>query len=87
MKLSVSGLKKLIKEEYFRGMPEFIVSDVASNCSEQMKRHLVRHINQRSKDPKQQREMLAKANKVIEELEKEIKEKIEEKLFEFLQGI
>jgi hypothetical protein len=86
MKLKVSELKKIIKEEYFRGLPEFVVAGVASDCAEQMKRHLVQHINQRSKDPKQQRELLAKANKVLDSLEKEIKEKIEEKLFSFLQG-
>ena len=86
-KLISEEVKKILNEDYARGIPDFTVSQAASSCAEEMKRHLVRYINQKSSNPKQQREMLAKSNVVLEDLEKEIKQKIEEKLFEFLQSV
>ena len=95
MKLTKEQLKTLIKEEkqkllsedYARGIPDFALSQVASESVESLKRHLKRHINQMSKDPVKQRQMLNAANNVLDELEIELKEKMEDKLLKFLRMI
>jgi hypothetical protein len=67
-------------------MPEFTMARIASECAEDVKRQLVNYINQKSNNPQQQRKLLAIANSVTNELEIEVKSKIEEKLLEFFQN-
>lgn len=86
MKVKLSDVKRIIREEYARGMPEFTMARIASECAEDVKRQLVNYINQKSNNPQQQRRLLGIANSVTNELEIEIKSKIEEKLLEFFQN-
>lgn len=86
MKVKLSVVKRIIREEYARGMPEFTMARIASECAEDVKRQLVNYINQKSNNPQQQRKLLAIANSVTNELEIEVKSKIEEKLLEFFQN-
>ena len=83
-KLTVGQLRKLVREEYARGIPDFVTSNAASNCAEEMKRHLVRYSQQKSADPRAQRELLIKANSALEDMEKEIKEVIEKHMLAFI---
>ena len=83
-KLTVSQLRKLVREEYARGIPDFVTSSAASNCAEEMKRHLVRYVQQKAADPRAQRELLARANGSLEDMEKEIKEVIEKHMLDFI---
>lgn len=78
-------VKSLLKEG--NTIPDFVLSQIASDTSENVKRHLRRFINQSASDPTKQRQMLAAANEVLEELEKEIKELLEDKLHSFNQNI
>ena len=86
MKVKLSDVKRIIREEYALGMPEFTMARIASECAEDVKRQLVNYINQKSNNPQQQRKLLAIANSVTNELEIEVKSKIEEKLLEFFQN-
>ena len=83
-KLTVGQLRKLVREEYARGIPDFVTSNAASNCVEEMKRHLVRYSQQKAADPRKQRELLAKANSTLDDMEKEIKEVIEKHMLAFI---
>ena len=83
-KLTISQLRKLVREEYARGIPDFVTSDAASSCAEEMKRHLVKYVQQKSTDPRMQRELLARANSSLEAMEKDIKEAIEKHMLSFI---
>ena len=83
-KLSIKDLRRLVREEYARGIPDFVTSNAASNCSEEMKRHLVRYVQQKAADPRTQRELLGRANSSLDEMEKEIKEVIEKYMMQFI---
>ena len=83
-KLTVGQLRKLVREEYARGIPDFVTSNAASNCVEEMKRHLVRYVQQKAADPRMQRELLARANSSLDDMEKEIKEVIEKHMMAFI---
>lgn len=83
-KISIKDLRRLVREEYARGIPDFVTSNAASNCSEEMKRHLVRYVQQKAADPRTQRELLGRANSSLDEMEKEIKEVIEKYMMQFI---
>jgi hypothetical protein len=86
-RLTVKELRRLVREEYARGIPDFVTSNAASNCAEEMKRHLVRYVQQKAADPKTQRELLGRANASLEEMEKEIKEVIEKHMMSFIYNV
>ena len=78
-------VKKVLREDYARGIPDFALSDIASEAAEGLKRHLRRYIQTNSPDPVKQRQMLAAANQVLRELEKDLKDKMEDKLLQFVR--
>ena len=84
MKLTVRQLRLLVREEYARGIPDFVTTTAASNCAEEMKRHLVRYVSQKAADPRTQRELLGRAISSLDEMEKEIKEVIEKHMMQFI---
>lgn len=99
MKLSRQDIQRLILEEneklqksrrltedFGRGLPDFVVSDVAKNCAEDMRRHILRHINQTAQNPRHKRELLAGASTFLKELEVDIKDKLTEKLESFVKN-
>lgn len=86
-RLTVKELRRLVREEYARGIPDFVTSNAASSCAEEMKRHLVRYVQQKVADSKTQRELLGRANVSLEEMEKEIKEVIEKHMMSFIYNV
>lgn len=83
-KLTLYQLRKLIREEYGRGIPDFATTNAASNCSDEMKGHLAKFIQQRTANPVEQRQLYGKANESLKAMEVEIKEVIEKHLLQFL---
>lgn len=86
-KITIGELRRLVREEYARGIPDWTTSNAASNCVEEMKRHLVRYVQQKAADPKTQRDLLIRANVSLEEMEKEIKEVIEKHMMTFIYNV
>mgnify|MGYP003350706040 CR=1 FL=1 len=83
MKLTSSRLKKIIKEELARGIPEFSVRQIAETCAEDVKRLIVNHINSNSSSQQERTYMISQMNLVTEDLEKDVKDLIDSKLSEF----
>jgi len=86
-KLTVGQLRKLVREEYARGIPDFITSNAASSCAEEMKRHLVKYVQQKAADPRTQRELMGLANSALKDMEKELKEVIEKHMMSFIYNV
>jgi|LauGreDrversion4_2_1035121.scaffolds.fasta_scaffold09779_3 hypothetical protein len=86
-KLIESEVRSVLAEDYMRGITDFALSQVASEASESLKRHLRRHIQQVAQDPVRQRDMLAAASIVLKELEVEMKELLEDKLAKFVRSV
>lgn len=76
-----------LREDYARGIPDFALSQVASDATESLKRHVVRYIQLVASDPAHQRKMLASANMVLNDLEQDLKERMEEGLSDFLRRV
>lgn len=86
-KITVKELRRLVREEYARGIPDFVTTNAASNCAEEMKRHLARYVQQKAADPRTQRELLGRANSSLDDMEKEIKEVIEKHMMAFIYNV
>ena len=82
-KLSVGQLRKLVREEYARGVPDFVTSNAASNCAEEMKRHLIRYVQQNSADPSTSQRLMKLAALHLENMEEDIKKVIENHMLLF----
>ena len=94
MKLSTAKLRKLIREELARGIPDYAFSRVAdeltNECADELLRVLSAHINQTSPDSIVRTKKFALANKICSalrrdrEFAKDIEEKLKEKVAEFI---
>jgi len=84
MKISKQELKQIIREEFMRGVPEFMVRQASIDCIEVLRQHIQKFIGLRAQNPTQAREMLQSANEVLKELEVEMNRLIEDKLWKFL---
>lgn len=85
MKLKTSELRKLIKEQY--SVPDFFIRQLVEACVEDLKRKMLSHINSKSNSSVEKKKMIAKMNLVLEDLEKELKDLIDEKVSRFFSEI
>ena len=86
-RISIKDLRRLVREEYARGIPDFVTTNAASNCVEEMKRHLIRYVQQKANNPQMQRELLGRANASLEDMEKELKQVIEKHMMAFIYNV
>lgn len=85
MKVKLGDVRKLVREEYLRGVPEFLLRDLTSRYMESLRNIVERHIQSTSKDPIQMREKIEVANETLKDLEEGINRLVEEKLWSFTQ--
>ena len=78
-------VKSLLKEG--NTIPGFVITQIASDTRESVKRHLRNFINQNASDSTKQRQMLGAANVMLDELEHDFKKLLEDKLNSFNQNI
>lgn len=77
---------EMLNEDYARGIPDFVLVQIARDASESMRQYLVRHIDQTTVNPSDRRQKSAAANVVLQELEIQIKELMEDKLSQYLRS-
>ena len=85
MKMTEHELRQIIREEFMRGVPEFVLRQIASNCAKDVKQQVERFIQQRAETSSRAKQMRNKANESLYELETKIYELIETQLVEFIQ--
>lgn len=79
-------VKKVLSEDYARAIPDFAFSQVASDAVEGMRRYLRKNIQQTTSSPSEQRKKMAAAARVLEDLEKDVKDLLERRLLDFLRS-
>jgi len=88
MKMTIDELRSLIREEYLQGVPEFVLRQATERYVDEIRQHIKRFIVvSKSRDATQQRESMTVANKVLEELEEEVHELLEAKLYQFVRQV
>jgi ATP-dependent RNA circularization protein (DNA/RNA ligase family) len=82
MKLKLKDIRKIIKEE--ASIPAFAVRQIAEECAESMKRLMINHANMKSDSQKERQQMIVKMNKIMKDIEDDVKELLDAKLSDFL---
>lgn len=81
-------VQKVLQENYYaRGIPEYVVSQIASNCAEDLRKHLVIFANQSAQSSRHQQQILVAARETLESLEKDMKELVQNKIDMFFRQV
>lgn len=84
MEINVTEIKRVIREEMLRGVPEFVLRQATTRYVEEIRKNIFKHILlKRSFSEEQRREALSDANVTLEELEDELNDVLEDKLYSF----
>jgi hypothetical protein len=85
MKMTEHDLRQIIREEFMRGVPEFVFRQAAEECTSRLRQHVEKFVQMRAQNPKHMREMMEKVNVSLESLREEMYQLIEDKLFSIVQ--
>lgn len=80
MKLPLSTLKKMIREELLRGSPDFLFEDFSSDLVEKVRKEFEKYLQSNSATPSQSKELREAAQIAFDELKKEVYELVQEKI-------
>lgn len=86
VKLSREKLRQMIHEEMMHGVPQYAVRQASDECIGKLKQFVKQYINRRATSPMQAREMWESAGSTFEELDGELYDLIESRLWSFIQN-
>ena len=78
-------LRKIIKEELLRGIPEFVIRQASEDCVNRIKQHIKRFVQTKAQNPTHARELLMISQRITDEMEDEIFKLVQDKLWQFIQ--
>lgn len=87
MQVKLGDLRKMIREEYMRGVPEFILKEATKTYVGAVRKHVQRHILMTRKSPADARAAIDAANEMLLQLEEEANQLLEDKLWQFMQKL
>lgn len=88
MKARLGDVRKAIREEYLRGVPEFALRQATRSYVEEVRQHVKRFVlMNKSQTTADQRYTIDLANQVLEELEEETFNLLEDKLWQFVRQV
>jgi len=79
-------VRRIIREEFIKGIPEFLLRNVTDECAERLKAYILKFIQSRAQNSTHQRELIAAANETIAELKEKLYADVEDKLYSFIQN-
>lgn len=85
MKIHMRDLRKIIKEELLRGIPEFVIRQASEDCVNRIKQHIKRFVQTKAQNPTHARELLMISQRITDEMEDEIFKLVQDKLWQFIQ--
>lgn len=84
MRVTLGELRAVIREEMLRGVPEFVLRQATTRYVEEIRKNIFKHILlKKSFTEEQRREALIDAKITLEELEDELNDVLEDKLYSF----
>lgn len=88
MKARLGDVRKVVREEYLRGVPEFVFREATHRYVAEIRTHVKKFIMQnRSEDFIAQREAIDAMNDVLEKLEDDANNLLEDALFQYVQSV
>ena len=87
MRVTVSELRSIIREEFMRGVPEWALRQSTTEYVESIRQHITRYIlNAKSENGFEQREAIAVMNETLEDLEEKVNAVLEDTLYSYVQN-
>lgn len=79
----------MIREELLRGVPDFALREATSNFAREIKQNIVKYVNFSAGDstPVDRAEKMRAIDETIAELESEMHELLQDKIYMFLQRV
>lgn len=88
MRVRLGDLRKVIREECLRGVPEFVLRQATTKYVDEIRQHVFQFIlANKSQTGADQREAQAAANQVLEDLEEKANDLLEDQLYVFLRNV
>lgn len=87
MKARLGDVRRIIREEYLRGVPEFALRQATTKYVEEIRQQIKRYIITVKHTPAEQREAFAVANEVLEALEEKANDLLEDQLWSFVRNV
>jgi len=88
VRITVGELKKLLREEYLHGVPEWALREDTHEFAEKIRKRIKDFIMlNKSENPSDQREAIAAMNDVVEQLEEKMYDVLEDALFNFTRRV
>lgn len=85
MKIKLGDLRNVIREEYMRGVPEFVLQELTHTYVESVRKHIQKHIQMTQKSPAESREAIRIANETLKTLEDKANQLLEDSLWQYVQ--
>lgn len=88
VKIRLVDLKKIVNEEYVKGIPDFLLRDESKKFIDNIRQLVRRSIDQHhSNDPETRQEALQAAEESLNSLELEVHDLLEVKLWRYLSQV
>lgn len=87
MQVKMKTLRRIIREEFMRGVPEFVIRQAADDCVERVRQHVEKFVQGRAQSQAEARQMMQVANETLADLEDEIFQTVQDKLWAFVQQV
>jgi hypothetical protein len=87
-KLSERRLREIIKEEYLKGIPDFVVLQAAEELAEKIKASLVKYTLLNKSTSQEEKQRVARSiDATVNDLESRVREVIKEHIWQFLRHV
>lgn len=88
MKMNVSELRSVIREEYLRGVPEFVVRQATDRFIDDIKAEVIKYVlAHRSRSVIERERVLDEMSEHLDDLKADVNDLLDEKLYAFVQSI
>ena len=87
MKIKVGDLRRIIREEYMRGVPEFQLQEATRKYVDEIRRHVRHHIEQTRGSGPVAIDAYEKSEEMLKQLEEEANQLLEDKIWQFIQRV
>lgn len=88
MKVRLGDVRQLIREEFLRGIPEFVLRQATERYVDEIRQHINKFITvNKSENGIDQQNAMEAANSVLEDLQEESFNLLNDKLWTFIQQV
>lgn len=84
-KQSEDKIRQIIREEFMRGVPEFMLQQATDDCINNLRQHMKRFVATRADNPTHARELYTLVDETLQDLTEEMNVLIQDKLWAFMQ--